>query len=503
MHDDNFINDKESQLRQQLSSLTVIDHGVKIAASPEYVYEHMYAAVVNTDSNKNLLSHCPHESIANLSVIAKSDIGDGRSILVTDDFTQLLRLSAEEIIEHAKANTLHEGYTCSNLAQTVNEMIAQEFTAGNPDLLPPVIVAGGTGKCYSFLDHGLIADGMSKTSVFGESNTSYRSDRNNQMQELTKKLEDGIRELQSSDKYKHYLNVMGRFHHYSVNNCLLIAMQRPDAVQVAGYAAWEKNFQRHVKRGEKGIRIIAPAPYTVPKERVKCDPVTKKPILDKHGNAETEIVDVLVENYKAATVFDVSQTEGKELPEITYELNSNVGNYEELISAIRKISPVPIEFLDMPSSACKGYYNQFDKNIVVRLGMGESQTIKTMLHELSHAMLHDKDIGSQKEQPLDRRTKEVEAESVAYVVCQHYGIDTSDYSFGYVSGWCANSELSELKESLNIIQKTAANIIDGIQEQLREQEQKKSETLDQCSSISHDAAAPPTNEQHIRCRVRR
>lgn len=138
MHDDNFINDKESQLRQQLSSLTVIDHGVKIAASPEYVYEHMYAAVVNTDSNKNLLSHCPHESIANLSVIAKSDIGDGRSILVTDDFTQLLRLSAEEIIEHAKANTLHEGYTCSNLAQTVNEMIAQEFTAGNPDLLPPV-----------------------------------------------------------------------------------------------------------------------------------------------------------------------------------------------------------------------------------------------------------------------------------------------------------------------------------------------------------------------------
>ena len=370
-------------------------------------------------------------------------------------------------------------------------------------LLDHIIVAGGTGKCYSFLDHGLIADGMSKTSVFGESNTSYRPDRNNQMQELTKKLEDGIRELQSSDKYKHYLNVMGRFHHYSVNNCLLIAMQRPDAVQVAGYAAWEKNFQRHVKRGEKGIRIIAPAPYTVPKERVKCDPVTRKPILDKHGNAETEIVDVLVENYKAATVFDVSQTEGKELPEITYELNSNVGNYEELISAIRKISPVPIEFLDMPSSACKGYYNQFDKNIVVRLGMGESQTIKTMLHELSHAMLHDKDIGSQKEQPSDRRTKEVEAESVAYVVCQHYGIDTSDYSFGYVSGWCANSELSELKESLNIIQKTAANIIDGIQDQLREQEQKKSETLDQCSSISHDAAAPPTNEQHIRCRVRR
>ena len=201
--------------------------------------------------------------------------------------------------------------------------------------------------------------------------------------------------------------------------------------------------------------------------------------------------------------FDVSQTEGKELPEITYELNSNVGNYEELISAIRKISPVPIEFLDMPSSACKGYYNQFDKNIVVRLGMGESQTIKTMLHELSHAMLHDKDIGSQKEQPLDRRTKEVEAESVAYVVCQHYGIDTSDYSFGYVSGWCANSELSELKESLNIIQKTAANIIDGIQEQLREQKQIKSETLDQCSSISHDAAATPTNEQPIRYRVRR
>ena len=181
-------------------------------------------------------------------------------------------------------------------------------------------------------------------------------------------METGIRELQSSEAYRHYLDVMGRFYHYSASNCLLIAMQRPDATRVAGYNAWDKQFQRHVKRGEKGIKIIAPASYTVPKQRVKCDPETGKPVLDQNGKPETEIVNVLVENYKITTVFDISQTEGKKLPEVVHELRANVKNYQKLLSAIEKVSPVPIEFSEISGSSAKGYYDQMEKKIMIRSG---------------------------------------------------------------------------------------------------------------------------------------
>lgn len=371
------------------------------------------------------------------------------------------------------------------------------------ELLDHVIVAGRTGAMYSFREHGLMKGTPSNTESLGEKTDFYNSEKKKQLQEITAKLESGIRALQSSEAYRHYLDVMGRFHHYSMSNCILIAMQNPDAKLVAGYGVWEKKFQRHVKRGEHGIKIIAPAPYSVTKQRTKTDPLTGKILLDQNGKPQKEIVDVMVPNFKVTTVFDVTQTEGKELPHLVHELKSDVNNYQQIMSAIRKISPVPIEFSDMPGSTAKGYYDQMEKKIVIRDGMSESQTIKTAIHECSHAILHDKDTGSQKDQMLDRRVKEVEAESVAYVVCQYLGIDTSDYSFAYVESWSRDQELSDLKASLNVIQKTAGKIIDGIEEKCKEQDRNQVETMVQnlAEQLSIDSSpCKNTGRSHGRCR---
>lgn len=370
-------------------------------------------------------------------------------------------------------------------------------------LLDHIIVAGGTGEMYSFMEHGLIEGARHDTDELGERSAPYHYEKKNQLQEITKKLEDGIRELQSSEAYRHYLDVMSRFHHYSMSNCVLIAMQKPDASRVAGYTAWEKNFQRHVKRGEKGIKIIAPAPYSVSKQHAKMDPHTGKAVLDQDGKPETEVVNVTVQNFKVTTVFDVKQTEGKELPELVHELKANVESYPKFMSAIWKFSPVPIEFSDMPDTAAKGYYDQLEKKIVIRNGMSESQTMKTAIHELSHALLHDKDTGSEKDQVTGRSVKEVEAESVAYVVCQYFGIDTSDYSFAYVAGWSKDQELSDLKASLNTIQKTAGKIIDGIQERCKEHnlDELKDLVRGAADKLAIDAGLPKEPERtHRRCR---
>ena len=370
-------------------------------------------------------------------------------------------------------------------------------------LLDHVIVAGRTGAMYSFQEHGLMMGGPSNTELLGEKSDSYNYEKKKQLQEITGKLESGIRELQSSEAYRHYLDVMGRFHHYSMSNCILIAMQNPEARLVAGYAAWEQKFGRHVKRGEKGIKIIAPAPYSVSKQRTKTDPLTGQILLDQNGKPQKEMVDVMVPNFKVTTVFDVKQTEGKELPHLVHELKADVNNYQQIMSAIRKISPVPIEFSDMPGSTAKGYYDQVEKKIVIRDGMSGVQTIKTAAHELSHALLHDKDTGSQKDQMLDRRVKEVEAESVAYVVCQHFGIDTSDYSFAYVESWSRDQELSDLKASLNVIQKTAGKIIDGIEEKCKEHDRSQVETMVQklAEQLSLDSSQSKNiDRSHGRCR---
>lgn len=291
------------------------------------------------------------------------------------------------------------------------------------------------------------------------------------VQEITDKLEEGLKELFESEKYKTYLSTMSKFHNYSFNNTLLIAMQKPEATLVAGYKAWQKNFERHVNKGEKAIRILAPAPYKIKEERDKLDPVTGEMMFDENGMPQKEQVEVTIPAFRAVSVFDVSQTDGKPIPELeAQELLSTVEGYEDFVQALMNVALVPIGFEDIPGDS-KGYFHTEEKRIAVQENMSESQTLKTMVHEVAHSMLHNKEINRDDlmEAPAkDRNTKEVEAESVAYTVCQHFGIDTSDYSFGYIAGWSSGKDMKELKSSLDTIRKTASELITGIEGALRE-----------------------------------
>ena len=278
-----------------------------------------------------------------------------------------------------------------------------------------------------------------------------------------------MKELFESEKYKSYLSTMSKFHNYSFNNTLLIAMQKPEATLVAGYQAWQKNFERHVNKGEKAIRILAPAPYKIKEERDKLDPVTGEMMFDENGMPQKEETEVTIPAFRAVSVFDVSQTDGKPIPELEVnELLSTVEGYEDFVQALMNISPVPIAFEDIPGDS-KGYFSTAEKRIAVQDNMSESQTLKTMVHEVAHSMLHDKEVNQSMDIPVkDRNTKEVEAESVAFTVCQHFGIDTSDYSFGYIAGWSSGRNMKELKSSLDTIRKTASELITGIEGAMQE-----------------------------------
>ena len=263
---------------------------------------------------------------------------------------------------------------------------------------------------------------------------------------------------------------MSKFHNYSFNNTLLIAMQKPDASLIAGFSAWKNNFGRNVMKGQKGIKILAPSPFKIKKEMEKIDPQTGKAFIGKDGKPVTEEKEITIPAFKVVSVFDVSQTEGKELPNIAVDtLTGNVELYEDFFKALKETSPVPIAFEKIEGGA-HGYYHLEDKRIAIDEGMSELQTIKTAIHEIAHAKLHDIDLTSPMDgqNRVDRRTREVEAESVAYTVCQHYGLDTSDYSFGYVAGWSSGRELAELKSSLETIRSAAAEIINSIDGKLAE-----------------------------------
>lgn len=263
-----------------------------------------------------------------------------------------------------------------------------------------------------------------------------------QMQEITDRLEQGLQELFESEQYKEYLKVMSKFHNYSFNNSLLIAMQKPDATLIAGFSAWKNKFDRHVKKGEKGIQIISP-------------------VITKEKDEKTGDLIERVVSFRPAYVFDVSQTEGKEIPNIAVDtLKGNIEQYNTFFTALERISPFPINFEEIERGV-HGYCHFGEKRIAINEGMSELQTLKTMIHEIAHAKLHDKEKGKQVEK-LNRFTKEVQAESVAYAVCQYYGFDTSDYSFGYIAGWSNGRNLSELRASLVTIRNTANEIINGV-----------------------------------------
>ena len=291
------------------------------------------------------------------------------------------------------------------------------------------------------------------------------------LKEITDRLEQGIKELFDSDRYKEYLRVMSKFHNYSFNNTLLIAMQKPDASLVAGFQSWKNNFKRNVVKGEKGIKILAPSPFKIRQEMEKIDPETQKPVIGADGKPVKEEKEITIPAFKVVSVFDVSQTEGKELPDIAVDmLTGDVEHFKDVFAALEKTSPVPIGFEKIEGNS-HGYYHLEEKRIAIDEGMSEFQNIKTAIHEIAHAKLHDIDPNAPKEEQADRhdrRTREVQAESVAYAVCQHYGLDTSDYSFGYVAGWSSGRELDELKSSLETIRSTAAEIINSIDEHLQE-----------------------------------
>ncbi|MSS13813.1 DUF3849 domain-containing protein [Porcincola intestinalis] len=295
------------------------------------------------------------------------------------------------------------------------------------------------------------------------------TNREERMKEVTDRLQAGLEELFNSEKYAEYLRVMSQFHHYSFNNTLLIAMQRPDATLVAGYHAWDKKFNRHVMRGEKGIQIIAPAPIREKQEQEKVDPNTGEAVLGENGQPETEEVTITIPRFKVSTVFDLSQTDGDPLPDLgVEELTASVENYEIFMEAIRNVAPVPVRFDEIASGA-KGYYSSTDKEIVIRSGMSEMQTMKTAVHETAHAILHDKDIMQEQGIQKDQQTREVEAESVAFATLAHFELDTSEYSFPYIAGWSSGRDTKELKSSLDTIRRTASEIIDGIEAGMREQ----------------------------------
>ena len=295
------------------------------------------------------------------------------------------------------------------------------------------------------------------------------------LQEITAGIEQGIKELFESEKYRRYLSVMSKFHRYSVNNTMLIYMQKPDATLVAGYNKWQQ-FERHVKRGEHGITIIAPTPYKKKIEEQKLDPDTHAPILDADGKAVVEEKEIEIPMFRPVKVFDLSQTDGKPLPELASALSGTVPHYEAFLEAMRRSAPVPIEFEPMADDI-DGYFSPDQQRIAIREGMSEVQTVSTIVHETAHSKLHDYDKAQEeaaragnKEPPneKDRNTKEVEAESISYAVCQYFGIQTGENSFGYIASWSKDKELKELRTSLEIINKTSCELINDIERNYKE-----------------------------------
>lgn len=284
------------------------------------------------------------------------------------------------------------------------------------------------------------------------------------MDSIMQSLESGVEELFTSNRYKEFLKTMAKFHNYSFNNTMLIAMQRPDATLVTSYKNWQ-SMGRQVMKGEKGITIIAPAPYKKMKEKEVLDE-NQRPIMGTDGKPKTEKVEVTVPHFKAVTVFDIAQTSGEPIQTLAPELlTAAVQDFDSFMQAIQKISPVPIRFDEIDGNA-NGYYHNADKEIVIKKGLSESQTLKTAIHETAHAKLHDREIMESLGVEKDRLTKEVEAESVAYCVCYSFGLDTSDYSFPYIAGWSSSREMKEMKASMDVIRKTAGEMIDQLTEEL-------------------------------------
>lgn len=419
------------------------------------------------------------------------------------------------VLSNASATMLFHNHPSGNLTPSqedveITDRMSKLFAMAEMPLLDHIIIGNGD-QYYSFKENSIMPIGTQMFArdpaeikfenvaepVVSEKRGSYHTtpeQRQEKIKQITDKLEQGVHQIFESDNYRAYLSTMAKFHSYSLNNTILIAMQKPGATLVAGYTAWQKDHDRHVKKGEKGIQIIAPSPYKVKQERDALDPKTGKPQMDAQGNPLKEIIEVERPAFKVATVFDISQTEGKELPSIgVNELSGGVEGYEALFDALKATCPVLIAFEDIPSGA-KGYYHTEEHRIALQEGMSQMQTVKTLIHEMSHERMHSHEKEKPVEGRLSRRSMEVEAESVAFVVgtalsAEHpeLKLDFSDYSFGYIAGWSSGKETAELKASLGRIQATASEMISEIEGHL--QELQKSEQLKAVDEIDQKAAA--------------
>ena len=305
---------------------------------------------------------------------------------------------------------------------------------------------------------------------------SEKQSNKDRVKEITAGIEKGIMELFESDRYRNYLTTMSRFHRYSLNNVMLIHAQRPNATLVAGFSKWKNSFGRHVKKGEKGIQILAPTPYKIKVDKEKLDPDTKLPMLDDEGKPITEEKEVTIPMFKVVSVFDVSQTDGKPLPQLSFSLTGDVAQYEVFMEALRRTSQVPITIEPM-EPGMDGYFHLEKQAIFLREGMSQVQTVCAAIHEMAHSRLHNyekmTELADDGETLLvpgekDRNTEEVEAESISYAVCQYFGIETADNSFGYIATWSQGKELKELRASLETINKTSSELISGIEQNYRE-----------------------------------
>ena len=338
------------------------------------------------------------------------------------------------------------------------------------------------------------------------------------IKEIVTGIEAGIQDLFQSDKFADYLRTMSRFHSYSYNNTILIHMQMPSATHVAGFNKWKNQFGRHVKKGEKGLTIIAPTPFKKRIEEMKLDPDTRAPVLDHDGNVIMEEREIEIPLFRPVKVFDVSQTEGRPLPSLVSSLTGDVQQYEAFMEALRRTSPVPVQFKPL-REGLDGFLNLEDQTITIREGMSQVQTVCAAVHEITHAMLHNREQErlsaaagteqAEKLKPKDQNTKEVEAESVSYTVCQYYGIETSANSLGYIATWSKDKTLPELKASLETISKTANILITSIdrhfQEICKEQgidltaQQPEQDTPDTLEQFAADFTTIWTSSIRLKC----
>lgn len=358
-------------------------------------------------------------------------------------------------------------------------------------IMDHIIIGGVNGNKYSIREEKpeLFSARSEDVQYFVHDDFVNRKSLKERIKEMTDKLEHGVTDLFQSDRYREYLNAMAKFHHYSLNNSLLIAMARPDATHVASIKTWNHDFGRYVKKGEKGIPILVPTPY---KKEIQKEAVDDHgaPILDADGKIKTETRTVLMPAYKIGYVYDVAQTDGKPLPEIAHKLTGDVKQYGDFMKALKAVSPVPIAFDDIRTGA-NGYYDNVNKKIVIKAGMSQEQTIKTCIHEISHAICHDRDNGTDRN--ADKNTMELTAESCAFCVCSHLGIDSSDYSFGYLAAWSNGKDTKELRSCLQTVRDTTHDLIEKIDKQLELIRGKE-----QAPDLEHSMTGPGQTDPNIK-----